>query len=269
MNKTKVGIVGCGSIGENVASFIDSELKDNVILWAVADREEEKATCLSSKCRTKPLVTDTDSLIKEVDLVLETASIEAARYILKKACAYKKDVVVLSVGAFMAEPGIIKKARKAGIKIYIPSGAVCGIDGLSSLSLGKINKVSLVTSKPPAGLVGVEYLKKRKINVLGLKQPKIVFRGSVKDAVKYFPQNINVAATLFLAADFAPVQVCISADPSLKRNVHAIEIDAQDAHVNIKVENVPSDSNPKTSALAALSTRNLLRKMFASLRVGS
>jgi len=91
----------------------------------------------------------------------------------------------------------------------------------------------------------------------------------VSEAVKYFPKNINVAATLLLASSFKDVEVCIKADPRLKRNVHQILAEAKEAKVDIRVQNVPSESNPKTSALAILSTQYLLKKIFSSFKIGS
>jgi aspartate dehydrogenase len=168
----------------------------------------------------------------------------------------------------------VDKAQKRGIKIYVPSGAICAVDGVGALSLGNIRRISLVTSKPPKGFLGVEYLKKKSINVANLKKEKIIFKGGVREAIRYFPQNINVAATLLLAASStkgarSDVEVCIKADPNVKANVHRIEIEAQETKVNIVIENIASKLNPKTSTLAILSTQYLLKKIFSAFKVGS
>jgi aspartate dehydrogenase len=268
-NKVKVGIVGCGAIGEGVASFIDRELKDKVTLYAVSDQDTEKAEILVEKLSADVEILDIDRLIKKVDLVIEAASVGAATDILEKAVELKKDVIILSVGAFMKDFSLIEKARKRGINIYVPSGAICGVDGLGALSLGEIRRITLTTSKPPKGLLGADYLKKHKINLTNLKEEKIIFSGGVKEAIKYFPQNINVAATLFLVSGAKEVQVCIKADPKVERNIHRIEIDTEEAKISISIENVPSKINPKTSALAILSTQYLLKKLFSSFKIGS
>ncbi|MDD4955256.1 MAG: DUF108 domain-containing protein [Candidatus Omnitrophica bacterium] len=267
--KIKIGVVGCGAIGEGVATFIDKELRAKAVLWAIADKDSEKADFLIEKLSVVPKISNISNLVKSVDLVIEAASVDAAASVLKEAIRFKKDVVILSVGAFINDPAIIKKCEKRGINIYVPSGAICGVDGLGSLSLGEINKVSLTTSKPPRGLAGVDYLKKKNININNLKEPKIIFQGGVKEAIKYFPQNINVAAILLLASSFKKVEVIIKADPQVKRNIHRIEIDTEEAKINISVENVPSKINPKTSTLAILSTQYLLKKIFSSFKIGS
>ncbi|MDD5195506.1 MAG: DUF108 domain-containing protein [Candidatus Omnitrophica bacterium] len=277
MNKTKIGIVGCGAIGEGVGHFIENYLKDKAVLWAIADKDTEKAENLLDKLDSTPSILNVESLIRSVDLVIETASVEAARLVLKKAVEFKKNVVILSVGAFIGNHSILKEAQNKGINVYIPSGAICGVDGVGALSSGRIKKITLTTSKPPRGLAGAQYLIEKKINISNLKKAKVVFRGRVSEAIRHFPQNINVAATLFLAATLKSgslfreknIEVCILADPSVKANVHHIKIEAEETTIEILIKNVPSKINPKTSALAILSTQHLLNKIFSSFKVGS
>jgi len=265
----KIGIVGCGSIGGGVASYIDKKLSSSAVVYALADQDAKSAIKLQKKLSSEPKVLDTVTLVKEVDLVIETASVAAANFLLKEVIAYGKDLIILSVGALIDKISLLREAGKKGIKIYVPSGAVVGIDGLGALSMGKIKKVSLTTSKPPKGLIGADYLKNKRIDLTNLKKEKIVFKGNVEEAIKYFPKNINVAVAISLASAFKKVEVCIKADPKLKRNVHNITVDSEEAKLNIRVENIPSKSNPKTSALTILSTQQLLKKIFSPLKIGS
>ena len=267
--RLKIGIVGCGAIGTGVALFVDKELKKPASLTALADLDIKIAKRLQKKLHLSPKVLPTDTLIKNVDLVIEAAGAKAAEVILKKAILYRKDVIILSVGALINDPSILQKIKQRGIKLYVPSGAICGVDGLGSLSMGRIRSVKLITSKHPRGFLGSEYLKLKKIDLSNLKQEKIIFKGSVKQAVKYFPKNINVAAILLLASGVRDVQVCIKANPKLKKNTHRIEVDSPQACLSINVENTPSKLNPKTSALAILSTQYLLRNIFSNFRIGS
>ncbi|MFH1876461.1 MAG: aspartate dehydrogenase domain-containing protein [Candidatus Omnitrophota bacterium] len=277
MKKTRIGILGCGAIGEGVALFIEKHLATHAILWGVSDRDTEKAEHLLGRLSSTARIFDADALARNVDLIIETASVEAAREILAKALRYRKDVVILSVGALVGNRDLLRAAQKRSSKIYIPSGAICGVDGLGALSLGNIRRITLTTSKPPRGLAGARYLTEKKINLSNLKSEKLIFQGSVNEAIKYFPQNINVAATLFLAASLNShgkvreknIKVAIKADPAVSANVHHIVIEAEETSVEIIIKNVPSKINPKTSALAILSTQSLLKKMFSPFKVGS
>ncbi|MCP4653299.1 MAG: DUF108 domain-containing protein [Candidatus Omnitrophica bacterium] len=269
MKKTKIGIVGCGGIGTGVACFVDKNLKDKVFIYAICDVDSEKACVLKKKLKAHPKVLGLDDLIKSADLIVEVASKEAAKLTLAKAIKYKKDVMILSVGALIENKALIKKADACGINIYIPSGAICGVDGLGALSVANIKDISLITSKPPKGLIGADYLKNKKIDLNNLKKEKVVFNGSVNEAIKHFPKNINVAAILLLVSNFSKVNVCIKADPKIKRNTHRIEINAKEAKICVEVANVPSSVNPKTSTLAILSAQYMLKKIFSSLKIGN
>jgi aspartate dehydrogenase len=267
--KIQIGIAGCGAIGRQVASFIEKELFAYAAVTALFDRESTKAQALKRRLGGKPVIMGLDGLARKVDLIIEAASQQCASQVFQKALCYKKNVMILSVGALIHDMALIKKGAAAGIQVYVPSGAICGVDGIGALSLGKIKKILLTTSKPPSGFLGAAYLKKKGIAVQALKKKKVIFQGTVAQAVKYFPQNINVAATLLLASAGSNVKVSIETDPTITRNVHKIEIQAREAHLKIEVHNVPSSVNPKTSALAILSTQYLLRKIFSSFKIGS
>ena len=60
----------------------------------------------------------------------------------------------------------------------------------------------------------------------------------------------------------------IYADPTVTRNCHVIEVDADAARFTLSIENVPSE-NPKTGRIVAPSVIATLRKIGAPLRVGT
>ncbi|MFO8052695.1 MAG: aspartate dehydrogenase domain-containing protein [Candidatus Omnitrophota bacterium] len=265
----KIGIVGCGAIGEGLALFINKNLSGQATLTTLADKRKTAATSLNKKLPKKAKIKTIKNLVKEVDLVIETASQAAACQVIKQTLNYKKDVIILSVGALIKNLEILKKTQAKNINLYIPSGAISGVDGLAALAKGNIKKLTITTSKPPAGLAGANYLKNKKINIKKIDKPTIIFSGDVAEATKYFPKNINVAATLLLASKFDKVKVVIKLNPKIKRNIHKIEAMADEAKIKIEVENVSSKINPKTSALTILSTQTLLEKIFSPVKIGT
>jgi len=84
------------------------------------------------------------------------------------------------------------------------------------------------------------------------------------------PANVNVAAALALAG-IGPVRtkVEIWADPGLTRNVHIIHVEADAARFTMRIENVPSEDNPKTGKITPLSMVACLRGLVSPLKVGS
>jgi aspartate dehydrogenase len=97
-----------------------------------------------------------------------------------------------------------------------------------------------------------------------------VFDGSVREAAKGFPANINVGAALSLAG-IGPdrTQVEIWADPMVSRNTHRIEVEAEAARFNMTIEGVPSLGNPRTGRLTPLSVIATLRGLVDTLKVGT
>ena len=258
--KKKIGIIGCGGIATEVGKFIFSELNQHANVSVIYDIDKEKALSLKKLLNKKniKIVSSMQEVVENCDIVLETAVGEIVRELLTCCVKQKKDVILLSIGGIFSCEDMIPAINKAGISVYHPSGAIAGVDGVYAASYSKIEKLILTTSKPPQGIIGQKDIKKT----------TVLFSGSAKEAYKLFPRNINVAATLFIASRFEDLKVIIKVDPKIKRNVHRIELKSDIVNMITEVENLPLKSNPKTSAMAAASTKALLAKMFASIKVG-
>ncbi len=267
--KIKTGVVGCGAIGAEVARYIVEELREFYTLVAVCDKDRYKAEKVAAGVSSSVRVLSIEEIVGACDLIVESASISAARDLIKKMRDKPKMLVVLSVGVFVKYPRIISYIDKKTLTVYVPSGAIAGVDGISSLSLEDVKSITLVTSKPPSSLTGVKFLERGNIDVSKVRRRMKVFEGNIKEAIKHFPKNINVAAIIFLASRFPQIKVVIRVDPSLKRNTHCIEVKARGGRLYVEVENFPSAFNPKTSRMAILSTKNLLRKIVSNIKIGS
>jgi aspartate dehydrogenase len=241
-----------------------------VELVGICDKDEKKASALKKALKNKVGVMNAGLLMERSDLIVEAASASASEGILKSAIKSKKDIMIMSIGGLIGNEDLLRKACAAGIKVYLPSGAVCGIDGLKSASAGRVDSVTLTTRKPVKGLEGAPYIKDKNIDLAAIKGEMVVFDGSARDAVKGFPQNVNVCACLSLAgigADRTRVRVITS--PDYTKNTHEVEITGDFGRISTKTENVPSPSNPKTSRLAALSAIATLKGAAGSIRVGT
>ncbi|MBN2120906.1 MAG: DUF108 domain-containing protein [Candidatus Omnitrophica bacterium] len=266
-----LGIVGCGAIGKEVALFVDKNLTRKIKIAYLYDTNPHKSNLLKlSLKKSRPKITShLDTLIENSTLIMETASFKIVKPLIKKAIRLEKDLIILSVGGLIGIESLLKKAQEKGIKLFIPSGAICGIDGILASFQGKIKECLLTTSKPPRGLKNAQYLKDKNINLDGIKKEKILFQGSAKEAFKRFPQNINVASTLLLASHYKNLRVCVKVNPKIKTNIHEIALKSKIGTINIKVENLPSKNNPKTSTLAIASTQALLKKICSNIKVGT
>ena len=83
-------------------------------------------------------------------------------------------------------------------------------------------------------------------------------------------QSFYRAAALSLAGigpDRTMLQIW--ADPGVDRNIHTITVEADSARFTMTIENIPSDENPKTGKITALSMLATLRRLTAPLVSGT
>lgn len=270
MYKLKVGIIGCGTIGSEIARACQTRLKNYIDLAGICDLIEEKAELLQKSLKDKTPVLGLDDLVKRSDFIVEAAAAKISADILKKAINGKKDVLIMSIGGLLGNENLLENARNAGIRVYLPSGALCGIDGLKSASIGRIDSVTLTTRKPPQGLAGAAYITKNNIDLSSIKEETIIFEGTADDAVEGFPQNVNVAAILSLAGlGAANTRVRIVTSPDYTKNIHEVEIKSESGNITTRTENLPSKVNPKTSQLAVFSAIATLEGVVSSVRIGT
>ena len=255
----KIGIMGCGSIANTLVNFkLDNKL--NVDLAYFFDLKTENAEKLAQKVNAES-VESIDDLINGSDLILECASQAAVKGSIPQILESGTDVIIMSVGALLNKEfkdNIEKIAKDNGAKIYLPTGAITGIDTVKAARLGEIDSVSLVTRKPPVSL-GQDF---------DDDEERVLFEGKASDAVNEFPKNINVSSTLSLASGI-DADVKIIADPKIKNNTHEIRIKGTFGELVTTTSNVSSPDNPKTSMLAAFSAASLLNKLSDTIQIGS
>lgn len=252
-----VGIIGCGAIANIMTNFA-VEGKLGVNLKYFYDRDIERAENLALQVNGT-VVLEIKDMLNKVDLVIEAASPQAVAEIVPLILEHGKNVLIMSIGALMdfkLKENLEKIAASTGAKIYAPSGAIVGLDGIKAASIGKIKEASLITRKPPKSL--------------GIKAEgeTILYEGKASTAVKEFPTNINVAAALSLACK-KDVDVKIIADPSVDRNMHEVHVIGDSGEFTTITRNVRCSMNPKTSVLAAYSAIKLLKSLNENIIIGT
>jgi aspartate dehydrogenase len=267
MTKT-VAIGGLGAIGLPLARALDAGV-EGLTLIAVGARDHAKAAANLARFRNKPRIVLLDAL-SEADIVVEAAPAGVFDQIARGAIEAGRIFVPASVGALLPRMYLLTRAKATGARIIVPTGALLGLDAVRAAAEGPVESVTMVTRKPPGGLAGAPYLKRHGIDVSNLTEPLLVFQGNAFDAAAGFPANVNVAAALALAG-IGPMRtrVEIWADPGVTRNTHTIQVEAEAARFSMTIENVPSEDNPRTGKLTALSVLACLRGLVSTLKVGS
>ncbi|HLC96122.1 MAG TPA: aspartate dehydrogenase domain-containing protein [Candidatus Nanoarchaeia archaeon] len=262
----KIGVIGCGAIGSVLCKFIDAELSEHALI-AICDVDTKKAAQVRDSLASKPNVVDMDTLISESDIVIEAVGTFIVKDILLKCIKQEKHLMVMSVGGLIQNSDLLPKLTK---RLFVPSGAICGIDGVKAAAIEDISSVCITSTKSPKSLEGAPYIIRNKIDIRNIKGKKTIFEGNALDAINGFPENVNVAAVLSLAGIGAEkTKVKVVVDASIKRNMHEIEVEGSFGKLYTKTENVVSPLNPKTSHMAVLSACATLKRLTGLLKIGN
>ncbi|MFS0575790.1 aspartate dehydrogenase [Sporosarcina sp. 179-K 3D1 HS] len=260
----KVGLIGCGNIGEFLLQSINIEnLLSGAEIISVFSRRSEVADRIAKKYNTTAYGDMESFLNSGIDTVVEAATVEAVREYGLKILESGADLIVSSIGA-MADNSFLEAVQEVcdekNVTVLLPPGAVGGLDLLKSAkAMGELESVSLTTRKPPTALPTGEVL----------EAEMTLFAGPASEAIKKFPKNINVAIALSLAG-LGPdrTDVKIIADPNASKNSHTIEAKGSFGSFKVEIENNPMPNNPKTSFLAALSVLSILQNKDRSVQIG-
>ncbi len=266
----RLGLLGCGAIGTTIARAIDSGIIE-AELSHVYDSAPEASQRLAGSLRAPPAIAPNAHMLSSynVDIIVEAASQDAVRDYALSVIQNRRDLVVMSAGALLDESvfEVLSEAcSEFGRSIYVPSGAIAGIDALRSVA-GEIESITLTTTKHPDSLRGAP-------GAVDLPDAgsAVIFEGNAHDAVAKFPRNVNVAALVSLGTvGAARTLVRIVADTAATTNSHTIEAHGAFGRILTKVDNVWDPANPKTSRLAALSAINLLQRLCSktgTIRLG-
>jgi aspartate dehydrogenase len=266
----KLAIAGLGAIGLPVARRVDAGDVPGLALVAVSVRDEAKARKAMAGFRHPPPLLGLAALADAADVVVEC--LPSARFleVAEPAVTRGRIFMPLSVGALLDHMPLVDLARETGARIIVPTGALLGLDAVRAAAEGRISSARIVTRKPPRGLAGAPLLVERGISVDAIKEPLRVFEGSAREAIAGFPANVNVAVALSLAG-IGPDQTRIEiwADPGVTRNTHTVVVKSDSSDLTMTIENIPSEENPRTGRITALSVLAALRRLTAPLVIGS
>lgn len=264
----RVGLAGLGAVGLEVARRIEAGIP-GLVLSAVAVRDADKARRSLPQLGNGIALLPAEKLAESCDLVVECLPPALFRNVATSVIERGKLFMPLSVGQLLEHWDLVARAKQSGARILVPTGALIGLDAVRAAAEGTIHSVTMVTRKPPAGLEGAPYLVERGITLKGLNTAHKVFDGSARDGARGFPANVNVAAALSLAG-IGPdrTRLEIWADPTIDRNTHRIEVEADVARFSMSIAGIPS-ANPRTGRIVPLSTIAALRALVSELKVGT
>ena len=259
----RITILGCGTIGCKLARAADQ--MDEAKRIYLIDIVKEKAERLASQLNNAIVLESVEDELYHCDLVIEAARQDAAREILLKTASRGVDIMVTSVGALVGDDFremIFEKAKSCDARIFIPSGALFGTDGLRAASNDELAQVSLEFTAGKGSLAHVEYLESNGVDVNKIDKPTEMFRGTARDAVKLFPRNVNIAATVaILGVGFDKTEVSIVFDPAADTNTYVLTVEGRCGEAVSKTSSVDAPESPSTSNLSSLSAIAALKRI--------
>lgn len=266
----RLGIAGLGAIGLEIARSVDRGGVHGMVLSAIATRDQVKAERRLDDFNSVPALLSLSELAQAADVVVECAPAAVFLDIARPALEAGRIFMPLSVGMLLDNMDLVDLARRTGGRIIVPSGALLGLDAVKAVAHGKVHSVKMVTRKPPGGLAGAPHLEDNAISLEGISEPKMLFSGSARQAAKGFPANLNVGAALALAG-IGPEKTIVEiwADPGVKHNTHTIEVRSDSSDFTMTIRNTPSEENPRTGKITALSVIAALERLTAPLVVGT
>lgn len=275
----RVGLVGCGTIGSQLALALQRDYPAAARITALHDVDRARAVALRRRLAHEPPIVSLHVLIQRSQLVIEAASAGVSGQVVRRALRANRSVFVMSVGGLLRDQAWQRLASRSRGKVYIPSGALAGLDGVKAFAVGRIRRLSLTTRKPPRALSSAPYVLRKQLRLERLRRPAVIFEGSPRMVVEAFPQNTNVAAALVLSASRSgsersegrprpPVRIRVVADPTIRVNIHELEVEGDCGRLRCQVESRPS-VNPKTSEIAVRSAVATLGRVFDSVLIGT
>lgn len=163
----KIGIIGCGTIGHELSLAIDNSSVENAALVFLFDTITTASIILKDSLVNNSPATFSNfsdlissKQFRMADIVVEAASQEAVRAYAKKIVLSDKSLMIMSTGA-LSDSRLVHALYNAASKhdghIYVPTGAIAGIDAICSVR-HLLDFVMLTTTKNPKSLAGAPFL---------------------------------------------------------------------------------------------------------------
>ena len=228
-SKKRIGIVGYGYIGAYVYEQITSRPELGLEVAFVHNRSHAKLASLPPAVVLDKLE---DFASRGAELIVELAH---PRVTQEYGAAFLRhtDYMPLSLTALadaQLEKELLETAGQHGTCLYVPHGAVVGLDALEE---GRQiwEEVRITMKKPPRTF---DFSAAPQFKVEGIRAETLLYEGPTRGVCPLFPRNVNSHAAVALGGiGFDRTHSVLVADPGLE--VSVIEIEMRGQGVEVKV----------------------------------
>ncbi len=222
----RVGFLGCGKIGQAILTHIMK--RGDTEITFIQDPYFQNVYDLHCPILSKPDL----ELLSNTDLVIECATADILKENFSLILGHC-DLMLFSVTAY-ADPEFEKAANRQAARhnhhIYLPHGAILGLDGIFD---GRKcwTKVTIETVKSPQSLGRED------------QQRAVLYDGPTRGACDLFPRNVNVHAAVALSGlGFDHTYSRIIAEPGKTTNDHLITLEGDGVRFQIIVSSFAAGS---------------------------
>lgn len=259
----RVGLIGYGAIGQSLLELLSQDCAD-VDVVAVLVRPGRAQGIKQTLPKNCIFVESLQALLNQSpDVVVECAGQQAVHDYGVGVLESGKNLVIISVGILaddIVREKLLASATKTAAKIFLPAGAIAGIDGLAALKLGGLNAVQYISAKPPSAWLNTPA--EEAVDLASLTSRTVIFEGSARDAALQYPKNANIAAIVAMAGiGFDSTRVLLVADPAINENLGCIEAEGFAGSLTVHMDGKAAPENEKTSLSTAYSVARTLRNM--------
>lgn len=244
----RFGLIGFGAIAEEMLRCLERAGELDALAGVLVRRGRPGEARF-------PLVRSIEALLDLApEMVVECAGHEAMRQHAPEVLAHGTDLLCSSVGV-LADRSFEAKLSKYAARLWLPSGAVAGIDGLLAARSAGLRRVTYTSVKPPGAWKGTP----GESSIGALRTA--FFEGSAREAAMQYPQNANVGATVaFAGLGLDRTSVRLVSDPHARGPLGIIEAEGDFGTLRFEILAYASAHNPKTSLLTAHSLLMALRE---------
>lgn len=204
----KIAFLGGGKIGRTMIAHVTEKNSAEVAFVYDPFVKEEMI------CGVKVVTELSEGMFEGLDLVVECANAEVVADNIEtvlKHCSF----MPFSMTAFRDDDLHVRAKETAianGTSIFLPHGAILGLDGIFD-GRSELTAVSIETTKNPKSLGRDD------------KEYTVLYEGPTRKATELYPRNVNVHAAVALAGiGFDKTRSMIIADPSVNTNTHVIHL---------------------------------------------
>ncbi|MCH8188905.1 MAG: recombinase RecT, partial [Proteobacteria bacterium] len=186
----RVAVIGFGAIGRDVAERLAQGAIPALKLAGVSARGLDRVRRQTAAMKPPPLVGPLADVVAHADIVVEAATAAAFPEIATAVLSEGKILVPVSLSAIPHMTGFHELAARHGGKVFLPSGAMLGLDIVKAAAEDGIGRALVRMRLKPESLVNEPFVKKAGLDLgAALAEPTLVFHGNVREAALALPNH--------------------------------------------------------------------------------